>query len=279
MTPGSPPLDLLVVGGLTIDRFPDGSSAAGGSVLHIARAAASHGIRIGAVTVAGPEPEAQAGLQELRRLAASLDWTDADRTLTFTHHEDATGRHLRLESTGGRVQLDPEAVARARTVLVAPLADEVGVDQLARLARERPFAAILQGFLRSVADDGAVRPLPLSALDPGLVEALSRFDLLVASREDLAAEGSSPRDQLAALSRMVGSRPELLVTDGPDGAWTEREHLQVPRRISGVSTVGAGDILAAFITARSVPPAPSLATRAQDAMRIVAEVLEARRWA
>jgi sugar/nucleoside kinase (ribokinase family) len=277
MTPGSPPLDLLVVGGLTIDRFSDGSSAAGGSVLHIARAAASRGIRIGVVTVAGPEPEAQAGLLELRHLAASLDWTDADRTLTFTHHEDATGRHLRLEATGGRVQLDPEAVSRARTVLVAPLADEVGVDQVARLGRERPLGAILQGFLRSVADDGAVRPLPLSALDSALVEALSRFDLLVASREDLAAEGSNPPDQLAALRRVVGHRPELLITDGPEGVWSEREHLPVPRRISGVSTVGAGDILAAFVTASSAAPAPSFATRVQDAMRIVAEVLEARR--
>lgn len=277
MTPGSPPLDLLVVGGLTIDRFDDGSSAAGGSVVHIARAAESHAIRIGVVTVAGPEPQAQAALQELRRLTATLDWTDADRTLTFTHHEEATGRHLRLESTGGRVQLDPEAVARARTVLVAPLADEVGVDQLARLGRERPLAAILQGFLRSVADDGAVRPLHLSALAPGLVDALSGFDLLVASREDLAAEGPNPRDQLAALRRVFGSRPELLITDGLEGVWTEREHLAVPRTISGVSTVGAGDILAAFITAWSAPPAPSLSSRAEDAMQIVAEVLEARR--
>jgi sugar/nucleoside kinase (ribokinase family) len=277
MTPGSPPLDLLVVGGLTVDRFVDGSSAPGGSVLHIARAAASRGLRLGVITVAGPEPEARAGLDELRRLAASVAWTDANATLTFTHREDATGRRLTQERTGGQVQLDDTQVgSRARTVLVAPLAGEVGTNEIAQLHGDRPHGAMLQGFLRVAAGDGAVRPLPLPNLDPGLVDALSRFDLLVASREDLAAEGSEPRDQLAALRRRFGSNPDLVLTDGVQGVWTEREHLPVPRTVIGVSTVGAGDILTAFMTAWSTDPTRNLADRARDAMRVVAEVLEER---
>jgi len=277
MTPGSPPVDLLVVGGLTVDRFADGSSAPGGSVLHIARATASRGLRLGVITVAGPEPEARAGLEELRGLAASVDWTDAGATLTFIHREDAGGRWLTLERTGGRVRLDDlEVVARARTALVAPLAGEVGTSEIARLAADGPRGAILQGFLRMAADDGPVRPLPLSALDAGLVDALSRFDLLVASREDLAGEASEPGEQLAALRRRFGGNPELVVTDGRNGVWTEEEHLAVPRTVTGVSTVGAGDILAAFMTASSAVPAATLSDRARDAMRIVVEVLEER---
>ena len=69
-------LDLVVVGGLTVDRFSDGSAAPGGAVLHIARALAARGVRVGIVTTAGPEPEALAGLAELRDLAlpgGSLD--------------------------------------------------------------------------------------------------------------------------------------------------------------------------------------------------------------
>jgi sugar/nucleoside kinase (ribokinase family) len=278
MTPGSPPLDLLVVGGLTVDRFADGSSAPGGSVLHIARAASPRGLRLGVITVAGPEPEARAGLDELRHLANRADWTDAEATLTFIHREDAAGRRLALERTGGRVRLeDLEVASHARTVLVAPLAGEVGTAEIARLEGDWPRGAILQGFLRGAAEDGAVRPLPLSALDPGLVKALSGFDILVASREDLAGEASEPRVQLAALRRRFGSKPDLVVTDGVHGVWTEREHLPVPRTVIGVSTVGAGDILAAFMTAWSSVPTSTLSGRVRDAMRVVAEVLEERR--
>lgn len=277
MTPGSPPVDLLVVGGLTVDRFADGSSAPGGSVLHIARAAAPRGLRLGVITVAGPEPEAQAGLDELRSLAASLDWTDADATLTFIHREDAAGRRLTLERPGGPIRLDdPDLTSRAWTVLVAPLAGELGADEISRLEGGRPRGAILQGFLRLAGDDGAVRPLPLSALDPALVDALGRFDLLVASREDLVADDAEPRDQLAALRGRFGATPDLVLTDGVHGIWTEREHLPVPRTVLGVATVGAGDVLAAFMTAWSTDPKRKLADRARDAMRVVAEVLEER---
>jgi sugar/nucleoside kinase (ribokinase family) len=247
-------------------------------VLHIARATSSRGLRLGVITVAGPEPEARAGLDELRRVAASVYWTDADATLTFMHREAAAGRRLTLERTGHRVQLDdPDLVSRARAVLVAPLMGEVGANEIALLAGDRPSGAILQGFLRLAGGDGGVRPLPLAALDPRLVDALGRLDLLVASREDLAADDSGPRDQLAALRSRFGAKPELVLTDGVHGVWTETEHLPVPRTVRGVSTVGAGDVLAAFMTAWSTDPARNFTGRARDAMRVVADALEGRR--
>jgi sugar/nucleoside kinase (ribokinase family) len=270
--------DLLVIGGLTIDRFADGSSAPGGSVLHIARAAARRGVRVSVVTAAGPEPEARAGIDELGPAAASVDWGDA--TATFVHRDSLEGRHLRRERAGGPISTTGVDARHARAILAASIADEVTADDLKRLGAAATRGAILQGFLRSFAADGELRPLPLSALHPELVAELRRFDLLVASREDLRGEAAEPSDQLTALRRVFGPRPQLVVTDGVAGAWMEREHLPVPRRVDGVPSVGAGDVFAAFMLAGGWPmPAPAgfARHRAEDAMRVVAEVLEERR--
>ncbi len=276
MIPARP--DLLVIGGLTVDRFADGSSAPGGSVLHIARAAAPRGVLVSLMTVAGPEPEARSALDELSTLTA---WVDAaEATATFIHRDSPGGRSLWLERAGGPIRVADLDSGEAPAILVAPIADEVASDDLARLDAALTRGAILQGFLRSIAAGGEVRPLPLSALAPRLVAELSTFDLLVASREDLLGETAEPSDQLAALRRRFGPGPELVVTDGVRGVWTEREHLPVPRRVDGVPSVGAGDILAAFMLAGGWPPPPDagfLRQRAEGAMQVVAEVLEQRR--
>jgi sugar/nucleoside kinase (ribokinase family) len=272
------PPDLLVIGGLTIDRFADGSSAPGGSVLHIARAAVPRGIRVSIVTAAGPEPEARAGIAELGQVAAWVAWGDA--TATFVHADSPEGRLLRRERAGGPISLARVAARNPRAILAAPIADEMTADDLQRLDAASTRGAILQGFLRSFAADGEVQPLPLSALPPELVAELRQFDLLVASGEDLRGEAAEPSDQLTALRRVFGPRPALVVTDGVAGAWMEREHLPVPRRVDGVPSVGAGDIFAAFMLAGGWPvPTPVGFTRqrAEEAMRVVADALEERR--
>ena len=275
--------DLLVIGGLTVDRFADGSTAPGGSVLHIAMGAVPRGMRVAVLTVAGPEPGAQAGLAELRRLAVALESAEADATATFTHRDTAGGRRLRLECRGGRVATAGSAlVAGAPAVLVAPIAGEVLGEELALLDAVPIRAAILQGWLRSLDEGAEVRPVPLDALGKAVMGALSRFDLLVASREDLAAESAAPEEQLAALRRVFGGRPVLVVTDGDAGAWLDAEpsgtvHLPVPWRVAEVSTVGAGDILAALLTVALGDAGDKLQGRMQAAMRTVAEVLEERR--
>ena len=119
MTSASPSrgLDLVVVGGLTVDRFTDGSSAAGGAVLHIARALAARGLRVGIVTTAGPEAEAQAGLAELHDLAVSVEASTSPASITFGHAETAAGRELVLERRGGQVPAataDPSAPSCSR---------------------------------------------------------------------------------------------------------------------------------------------------------------------
>jgi len=270
--------DLLVIGALTIDRFADGSSGPGGSVVHIARAAAG-GMRVAVITVAGPEPAAQAGLDELRGLAAGVELTTADATATFIHRDSPGGRRLWLERRGGSIRLPDLGRHAPRSILLAPIADEVAHVDLAGLGPGPTRGAILQGYLRSVAADDEIRPLPLSALELRLVVALSQFDLLVASREDLLGEATEPSEQLAALRRLVGPRPALVVTDGVRGVWTEGEHLPAPRVVEGVPSVGAGDIFAAFMLADPWPrplPGGFLRQRAGSAMLAVAEILEQR---
>ena len=276
------PPDLLVIGGLTVDRLPDGASAPGGSVLHIARAMAARGVRVAVITASGPEPEAQAGIEELHALASAVEAATATCTATFEHRDAAAGRQLSLERRGGRIEMAGSALlARAPAVLLAPIAGEFDTDDLPELASTPVRAAILQGWLRSLDEGAEVRPLPLAAMGQAL-DALAGFDLLVASREDLLAEADEPRAQLAALRRALGSHPELVVTDGAEGLWLDGpaaaagaatvHHLPVPWRVDGVSSVGAGDILAAFLTIGE----GGLDDRAAAAMRIVAEILEAR---
>jgi sugar/nucleoside kinase (ribokinase family) len=282
-------LDLLVLGGLTIDRFPDGSTAPGGSVLHVARAAAARGLRLGVLTTAGPEPEAAAGVAELGRLCLSVRADRYESTATFAHRESADGRRLWLEQRGGTVTVEPADHDRITTgaVLFAPVAGEFAADTLQGWHDASSRGAILQGWLRSTMEGAEVEPLRLSGLAPPLLEGLAQLDVLVASREDLIAEAVMPNDQLAALRNAIGPAPALIVTDGPNGLWldsadsppgTDRAlHLPVPWRVDTSATVGAGDVLAAFLTLRTDEPSESWSARASNAMGIVAEVLEARK--
>jgi hypothetical protein len=78
--------ELLIVGGLTIDRFADGSSAPGGSVIHSGLAAVEEGVPGVILTVAGDEPEAREGLRLLEGLGAVQRQPSATTT-TYRHDE------------------------------------------------------------------------------------------------------------------------------------------------------------------------------------------------
>jgi sugar/nucleoside kinase (ribokinase family) len=294
--PPSAALDLLVVGGLTVDRFADGTSVPGGSVLHITRAAAPRGVRVGVVTNAGPEAEAQAGLEELHQLAHVVEVTAHEATATFRHDETPSGRTLRLERPGGSVKLASHMRDRhaPRAILFAPIAGEVspealGSDRGGNGAESgggngaRPRGAILQGWLRSTVPGQEVEPLPLSNLPPALRAPFVALDVIIGSREDLRAEAATPVDQIAAMRRAFGRRPILVVTDGRDGLWIEHrgsarpEHAAAPWLVDDVPTVGAGDVLAAFLTMNADRPPSGWQAHVAKAMRVVAEELEARK--
>jgi sugar/nucleoside kinase (ribokinase family) len=279
-------LDLLLVGGLTVDRFPDGSTIAGGSVLHASRAARATGARVGAIVSAGPEPEAAAATRELADLAY-LRVDRVPRSIGFDHRATGGRRELRFTGSAGSVTA-PWPALDPRIVLHAPVADELGtrVDRAAYPGAAH--AAILQGWLRLLRPDEEVEPLPLDGLPAALRADLATLDLLVASSEDLAVVASEPAAQLAAMRDALGSHPALVVTDGERGAWLDAAsghapgcwHVAVPRLVEDVPSVGAGDAFAALILLPAWPAVADrafLGGRAERAMRGVADMLEKRR--
>ena len=271
-------LDLVVVGGLTVDRFTDGSSAPGGAVLHIARALAGRDLRVGIVTTVGPEPEAAAGLSELRDLVASVEASASTASITFGHAETAAGRELLLERRGGQVPPLPSHPSRA--ILFAPVADEIPAANLA-VGGGAVRGAVLQGWLRSVGEGEPVTSRPITATEPALLEALGALDLVIGSSEDLRADGPGALSQLEVLRATLGDRPPLVVTDGAHGAWLDDgsgpRRLPLRDGVEGVSTIGAGDMFAAFMLlalAGSASADPAVA--ALTAMDEVAAVLRSR---
>lgn len=283
--PRGPRLDLLLVGGLTIDRFADGTAAAGGSVLHATRAAVSAGHRVGAVVWAGREPEAAAALDELAGLA--FVWNEpASRSIGFAHETFRGARRLRFLGSDGRF-VAPLAAVQPAVVLHAPVADEVGPELAGQRHAAARQAAILQGWLRRLQPGRPARPLPLASLSPGLRDALAAMDLLVASREDLVADADEPRRQIAALRATFGPRPVLAVTDATDGAWLQAAgndgppwRVAVPTVVRDVPTVGAGDMFAALMVAPGWPEVASpdfLSRRTEEAMVAVSALLQQRR--
>jgi sugar/nucleoside kinase (ribokinase family) len=246
--------DLLVVGGLSIDRFPDGSTAPGGSVLHAARAVAATGGRVATIALAGSEPEAQEALAELADLGPCLV-RRTRATIRFAIDERGSGRRLVLEAAGRRLEVAAEEISRsgAAAVLLAPIAGELDAAAL-RAARGVPVrVAALQGWLRVLNPGVEVSPLEVQALAGDLIAELSHFTALVASVEDLVAAAPSPDTQLDALRDRVGPGPALIITAGADGARLDlpgsgRLDVPVPRRLTDAPTVGAGDAFAALFS-------------------------------
>jgi sugar/nucleoside kinase (ribokinase family) len=244
---------LLIIGGLTVDRFADGSAAAGGSVLHGARAAIAAGRRVATITTAGQEPEASAAVEELAAIGPSLVGS-VPSSIQYEVWESGGHRRLTLVAEAADLPVSGDVVASFQTaaVLLAPVAGELSAASVVASRTSPVLVGALQGWLRSLEVGKVVRPLPLSSLPDDLSEALSHFDALVASEQDLAAMGADPTAQLVALRRHVADRPLLVVTTGADGAWVDdasrgRHHLPAPRRVERVSTVGAGDALAAML--------------------------------
>jgi sugar/nucleoside kinase (ribokinase family) len=249
-----PSVDLLVVGGLTVDRFADGSSAPGGTALHATRAASAVGLRVGVVTRCGDDTEARSALDELRKIAF-LDAAKSRSSITF-RHADVGGGARQLTLMGGieRLSRRPASVAPL-AVLYGPVAGELGADLGGQRYPGTFTAAILQGWLRTLEPGMPVRQRPLTDIDAALVARLATLELLVASDEDLSAVARGAAAQLAALRTTFGIRPLLAVTEGPRGAWLEsgegvQQHIDPPRVVSGVPMTGAGDAFAAVLAAR-----------------------------
>ena len=245
------PVDLLVVGGLTIDVLADSVEAAGGAARYATEGALAAGLRVALRTVAGDEPLIR---EVLERLGARADVLrqHAPASIRFEHHGPDQQRRLRLVATTDPLRPpESERLPAAMAVLFAPVAEEVPTSALTDVPA--PFrAAGIQGWLREAGVDGWVVTRQLADFEPELASALRGLDLLIASHHDLGLpDGPSA---LVELRAWVGPGPELVVTAGAHGAWLDdgvSPAAHVPAKIvTDRHTIGAGDAFAAVLTAR-----------------------------
>jgi sugar/nucleoside kinase (ribokinase family) len=277
--------ELLIVGGLTIDRFADGRSAPGGSVLHAGLAAVEEGAAVTFLTVAGDEPEAVEGLARLAELG-TLIHQPAASTTTY-RHDESEGRRV-LVYDASTTLIDPTLageIERPRVALLAPIADELsatGVGTLRAVLRPACTVLLIQGWLRRLDLGSPVHPLALDSLAPELWETFSAADAVVVSTEDLAETPEDPFGQAAALRARLGPGPVLVLTLGTEGYLlddpaADRLVATMPRRVvEGVPTVGAGDTFGAAL-ALHLSRGDDVTAAASAATERVIRVLDARR--
>ncbi|MGH2429461.1 MAG: PfkB family carbohydrate kinase [Candidatus Limnocylindria bacterium] len=285
MLTSRPPVDLLVVGGLTIDRFGT-SRRAGGAARYASLAAAMRGHEVALITSSGEEREVAGLKRRLRSRVRLAARSESGHSITFEHQEADAGRRLRLLHRGPAISLPRTLPVEPRAVLVAPVLGEVDPSTVARLRTETAGAVVgagLQGWLRSLEERAVVEPVTLASLDAVLRTEVGTLDVLVASAEDLLADASDAEMALAALRAWIGSGPMLVVTAGPDGAWLDegngaRWRQPAPAVVEAAENVGAGDAFAALLLV-SLGGGQRLRTAAELASGVVAELLAARQAA
>jgi sugar/nucleoside kinase (ribokinase family) len=275
--------ELVIVGGLTIDRFADGSTAPGGTVIHAGHAAAAEGVRPSFLTIAGDEPEAEAGLDQLAGMG-ELARRFSPATTTFGHADHAGARVLTLLCRSAPIA-PPFPPGTADCALLAPIADELPasvIEPLTAALQPRLTVLLIQGWLRRLAVGSVVEPLTLDEIDRATWATFGRADAVVVSTEDLAESHGSPFAQAALLRHRIGNGPLLVLTLGAQGHLlddpaADRVVASVPRRVvSGVPMVGAGDTFGATLAIHLSRGAAAAAAVAAATDRVIA-TLEARR--
>jgi sugar/nucleoside kinase (ribokinase family) len=276
---------LLIVGGLTVDRFVDGSTAPGGSVLHSGLAAASEGASITTLTITGDEPEARIGLERLAAFG-TVRHRSAPATTTYRHEEVDGRRVLVFEAAGGTLDRGAfDGLAAPDVALLAPIADELPgplVSGLRSAVHPKLTVLLIQGWLRRLIRGEPVHPLGLDEVPDETWRAFASADAIVVSTEDLTEAPGDPFAQAAELRARLGARPILVLTLGQEGYLlddpsADRVVASVPRRVvAGVPSVGAGDTFGAALALHLAASEDPSAAAAAATERVIA-VLEARR--
>ncbi len=276
---------LLIVGGLTIDRFADGSSAPGGSVLHAGLAAHAEGADVRVLTIAGEEAEASAGLQRLRGFGRCVVLRSAGTT-TYRHREADGHRVLLYEARSGTIdETRADGLGPVDALLVAPIADELAPASIATLrsaAAARLLVLLIQGWLRRLTIGERVEPMTLDEVAATTWESFGAADAVVVSTEDFATREADPFAQAAAVREVLGPSPILVLTLGADGYLLDdpaagRVVASVPRNvIDGVPAVGAGDTFGAALAIHLAAGDAPLAAADAAAERVIA-MLRSRR--
>ena len=224
--------EFVAIGHVTLDRFGD-VVRPGGAALYAAVTAARLGLSAGILT-----SHADDFPVELVPPRIELVTVPSAATTVFEHEHAAGERRLRVRATAQPLGIDdlPEDWRDPELVLLAPVVNEVD-GALANAFDGATLAAEAQGWLRTVARDGAVQTRAWSS--PKGV--LSRLQALFLS-------GADVRGQEVAMTEWVQRVPVAAVTAGARGAllYVNGDRYEVrPRRAREVDATGAGDVFAA----------------------------------
>ncbi len=224
--------DFVAVGHVTIDRFGD-EQRLGGAALYAAITAHRLGVSAGILTSHGPDFP----LEEIPP-AIEVVSVPADETTVFEHLLGDGPRRMRVTSAASPlVGADvPEDWRDAPIVLLAPVLGEVH-EELDTVFTGAAVATAAQGWMRGLAPDGTVGPLPWR---PSL-SVLARLQAIFLSVEDLGG-------QVETVVEWFQQVPVGAVTAGAQGAFlfvNGERYVVRPRPAREVDETGAGDVFAA----------------------------------
>jgi sugar/nucleoside kinase (ribokinase family) len=230
--------DYLMLGHVTRDLLPDGTTTPGGTAMYAALTAYRLGCRVAVVSARAPLPADWP-------LEIAVAFPDALSAPTFENRYTPAGRVQLLHTAGGQITLDdvPPAWRAAPIVHLGPVAAETP----AELARAFPGALIgmtPQGLMR-VWDESLPARVEYRPWQPS-AELLAGLDVVVMSIEDVRGDEALP----AAYARHC---PLVALTRGALGSTLFVRG--VPQQIDACPSIerdptGAGDVFAAALLVR-----------------------------
>lgn len=266
---------LVVLGHVTLDLIRRAADATvirrlGGAASFCARVAERQGETVGVVTAAPADLDVLAELEGHAHIEVAL--RACAQATTFSLDYSVSPRALRLLAKADELQpsMLPAAWASAKTAFIGPVANEC----TPALAHALPHAFVgvgLQGVMREVAHDGAIRPAWPHAW---LADWPPAAKVAVLSDEDhpeAAAVAKAVASKGAVVALTHGSRGATLFLPTPTGVDST---LSVPARPAvEVDPTGAGDTFAIVLTLGLAAGKP-VSAAAQSAAEAAARVVE-----
>jgi sugar/nucleoside kinase (ribokinase family) len=241
-------LDIAVCGNPTIDELVQNGkvhASPGGSALFTSCAAAYLGSEVGIIGTIGEDYPPKI-LKRLKTLHIDIHFLrETPRPSTrFQITRNNGSRTLRLIEPGSHV-VTPRSTGRFQGVHLGPVFNEIQSSLITTLRERCEFlSADLQGFIRTVSANGAVRTVPRN-----LSRLIGQCEMVQASIEEARSQIGS-RDPRVILKQFLTIGAQYaVVTMGEKGSWLSSQHdgtYFVPpfsdRSIR--DSTGAGDVFA-----------------------------------
>ena len=252
-------MDIAVCGNPTIDEVVQNGrvrTSPGGSALFTSCAAAYLGSKVGIIGTIGEDYPPKI-LKRLKTLHIDIHFLrETPRPSTrFQITRNNGSRKLRLIEPGSHV-VAPRSTGRFQGAHLGPVFHEIQSSLITTLRKRCEFlSADLQGFIRTISANGAVRTVPRS-----LSRLIGQCDMVQASIEEARSQIGS-RDPRVILNRFLTMQAEYaIVTMGEKGSWLGSQHdgtYFVPpfsdhsiRDSTGAGDVFAGSWLSTYLSTK-----------------------------